>query len=102
MLASPTPIQTTNAAPSTSNGFSAGRPTSKNSHGKTMRTATPSAVAPVEIQATGRHRREGSRPCGKSNSKKVGPRTMPGNQIQVPSQAARTPVGSAPGSVTRA
>jgi hypothetical protein len=54
-----------------------------------MRTATPSAVAPVEIQATGRQRREGSRPWGKSRSRKIGPRTIPGTQIQVPSQAAK-------------
>src|SRR5918994_1651073 len=58
--------------------------------------------ATAASHATGFHRRDGSRPSGKSRSRYVNMRMMPGGQIHVPSHAMTSPPGSDPGSVINA
>ena len=50
-------------------------------------------------QAIQRHRGDGSWPSGKTSGRAVSRSTVPGNQIHVWTQAARSPPGSALGSV---
>src|SRR5688572_20818815 len=58
--------------------------------------------ATAASHATGFHRRDGSRPSGKSRSRYVNTRMMPGGQAHVPSHAMMSPPGSDPGSVINA
>jgi hypothetical protein len=60
------------------------------------------AIDAADSQATGRHRRDGSRPSGNSSSAKVMSSPSPGAQAQLPSQLISPPPGNEPGAVRSA
>jgi hypothetical protein len=57
------------------------------------------AIEAADSQATGRHRRDGSRPSGNSSNANVMSNPSPSAQAQLPNQLISPPPGNAPGAV---
>jgi hypothetical protein len=68
-------------------------------HSRAASSPGYSRVTRADSQATGRQRRDGRWPSGKSSSTKVSSSAPPGAQVHWPSQMASGPPGTVPGAV---
>jgi hypothetical protein len=90
------------AVPNSAWSSSESRAGPRRDHDAVAKMAGISTIGSAEAQATGRQRREGSRPSGNSRGTKVIRQPAPGAHAQPLAQSARSPPGSEPGAVASA